>query len=201
MKEHGASGKVQRAGCLALKSLACPCYSDKRPVSEFVKTGIWSKIGAKGGIEAVVAAMKEHRKDWEVQRQEDWGLLANLARGSDPNNHLRIGGKGRIEAVVDGMEEHRKVGDVQQEGCRALANLAQSSGSDPNNRLRIGAEGGIWAVIQRMKAHGAWAEVQQEGCRALLNLAHNSANRLKIRAAGGVEAVVACMKEHDKSAK
>ena len=53
-----------------------------------------------GGIEAVLAAMREHGGDAAIQRA-GCGALRNLASG--PANRGQIGALGGLEAVLRGM--------------------------------------------------------------------------------------------------
>eukprot|EP00961_Rhodomonas_salina_P095293 1282150-Rhodomonas_salina.1 len=83
MKQHVKSAGVQEQGCGALRNLA---VNDENKV----------KIGAAGGIEAVITAMQQHADSEGVQ---EWGCaaLSNLAFNDE--NKVKIGAAGGIEAV------------------------------------------------------------------------------------------------------
>jgi len=80
-------------------------------------------IAAKGGIEAVVAAMGAHESIEEVQEQ-GCGALRNLSLNED--NEMAIAAKGGIGAVVRAMRAHRSSVGVQEQGCSFLHNIAWS---------------------------------------------------------------------------
>eukprot|EP00961_Rhodomonas_salina_P173541 2340404-Rhodomonas_salina.1 len=83
MKQHADSEGVQKHGCWALRNLA-------------VNVENQVKIGAAGGIEAVVAVMKQHVKSEGVQ-EKGCGALWMLALNVE--NQVKIGAAGGIEAV------------------------------------------------------------------------------------------------------
>eukprot|EP00961_Rhodomonas_salina_P167117 2251988-Rhodomonas_salina.1 len=83
MKQHVKSEGVQKLGFAALRNLAA--NGENRV-----------KIGAAGGIEAVVAVMKQHVKSAGVQ-EKGCVALRNLA--DNVENQVKIGAAGGIEAV------------------------------------------------------------------------------------------------------
>jgi hypothetical protein len=61
------------------------------------------RIVLAGGIEAVIAAMKEHRANAGLQEQA-CGALINLAANNNTDNKVRIAWAGGIDAVVAGTQ-------------------------------------------------------------------------------------------------
>ena len=136
----------------------CRCDS-KRSMQGARESGDNSRIdiATKGGIEAVLAAMKEHPKDRKVQ-EEACAALWNLSRHND-NNKIEIAAKGGIDASVAAMKEHLKFAEVQEEACGALWILSALM----DNRIMIVANGGIEAILEAMKEHLNVAAVQKAG--------------------------------------
>eukprot|EP00961_Rhodomonas_salina_P246743 3333295-Rhodomonas_salina.1 len=71
MGKHGGSAGVQEQGCWALRNLS---INSENKV----------KIGAAGGIEAVLAGMEKHVESAGVQEQGCWALI-NLTFNDDNN--------------------------------------------------------------------------------------------------------------------
>ena len=90
------------------------------------------KIGAGGGVEAIVQAMGGHRGSEGVQRH-GCGALGNLA-ANNTDNKVKIGARGGVEAIVQAMGAHRGSEVVQWAGCGALWNLAGNA----DNVVKIG---------------------------------------------------------------
>ncbi|KAJ1493272.1 hypothetical protein T484DRAFT_1929409 [Baffinella frigidus] len=66
------------------------------------------------------------------------------------------------------MGAHGSIAGVQEQGCKALANLAENYENDAEEIVRAG---GIVAVVAEMGANTSDARVQLQGCRALGSLA------------------------------
>ena len=98
----------------------------------------------------------------------------NLARNND-NNKIAIAAKGGIEAITAALNAHRSSENVQQNGCWALANLADA----PGNQIKIAAEGGVEAIVAAMNAHRNSENVQHYGCSALCHITCSDANIIK----------------------
>ncbi|KAK3263927.1 hypothetical protein CYMTET_27300, partial [Cymbomonas tetramitiformis] len=162
-------------------------------------------VASTGGIEALVAGMTEHLESSGVQRY-GCRAVANLMEKGFSNNlqvkhlefHIKIchvTAAGGVECVVKGMVSHISVIEVQEEGCKALANLAENH----ENKSHLASSGAIEAVLNAMKVHNLRSnnaiEVRllRQACRALSNLAVNEQNELKLMKIGGIEAVLAAM--------
>lgn len=78
-------------------------------------------IAEAGGIDAVVAAMRLHPAEPDVQRNGCLAL-ANLAANNHDNRRL-ISAAGGVASVLHAMRMHQTP-SVQKDGCRALMNLA-----------------------------------------------------------------------------
>jgi hypothetical protein len=136
------------------------------------------KIGAEGGVEAIVQAMGGHRGSEGVQ-EKGCGALWNLALNAD--NALNIREGGGVEAIVQAMGGHRESKGVQERGCGALAIFAVNA----DNAVKIGAGGGVEAIVQAMGRHRGSEGVQREGCGALWTLGQSNGDiQQRIKRAG-----------------
>jgi hypothetical protein len=141
------------------------------------------KIGAGGGVEAIVQAMGGHRGSEGVQ-ENGCDALKNLAVNADKN--VKIGVVVGVEAIVQAMGGHRGSVHVLEKGCGALWNLAVNA----DNAVTIGAEGGVEAIVQAMGGHRGSKEVQEKGCGALWNLGQSNGDiQQRIKRVGAEEAV------------
>jgi len=125
------------------------------------------KIGAEGGVEAIVQAMGGHRGSEGVQ-EKGCGALWNLALNAD--NKLKIGAEGGVEAIVQAVGGHRGSEGVQEKGCGALWTLGQSNGDIQQRIKRAGAEE---AVQRAMASPDVWAWTKEKG-QALLSVLRNA---------------------------
>ena len=149
-------------------------------------------VAACGGIEAVVAAMKQHLSVDNVQ-EFGCGVLRALAADYARNAKMVAAGGG-IEAVVAAMKQRLSDANVQEHGCAALWNLALGNAE---NAKMVAACGGIKVVVAAMKQHLSVDNVQEFGCGALGNIAaNNSANVKAIAACGGSAVVRNALKQH-----
>ena len=93
------------------------------------------KIAEAGGIQAVVAAMKAHRRNVYMQQHACWALRYLVV---NDGNQVKIAEAGGIEAVVTAMDHNREV-LVEAPACAALWYItAQGS-----LRQRIKTAGGV----------------------------------------------------------
>jgi len=171
MRGHAGSAKVQVRGCEALTCLACGESSKrKRDWGEFTdretgrmyfhnfatKVTSWTrqpeltcnaenqgKIGAQGGIELVLEAMRGHAGSAKVQ-ECGCEALTCLACGND-DNHGKIRAQGGIKVITNSMEKHYDDSRVQVEGAallRVLADVAQQAvASSAASAMSAGAAG------------------------------------------------------------
>ena len=183
LKTFSHSADVVRPAFAALESIVGGDDEAKRVAA-----------GEAGAIEAVVAAMRAHGSNAEVQKQGCWAL-ENMA--CDAENKVKAGSAGAIEVVVAAMRAHASNAGVQQRGCGALMNMTFND----ENKVKAGSAGAIESVVAAMRAHGSNAGVQQRGCWALKNMTcKNAENKVKAGSAGAIEAVVAAMRAHDSNA-
>merc|ERR1719199_1242437 len=92
MKSTPANLQVQHAGCGALGNLAV------NPLNQV-------KIATLGGIDCVLAAMRTHKADTELQRQCCFALMTiadNVA-----GNQARVTSGGGIALILDAVSAHR----------------------------------------------------------------------------------------------
>jgi RNA-binding protein YhbY len=108
MGGHRGSEGVQRTGCQALRRLA----DNKDNVV---------KIGAEGGVEAIVQAMGGHRGSEGVQRT---GCEALRRLADNKDNVVKIGAEGGVEAIVQAMGAHR--GSACRSALRAVGARARA---------------------------------------------------------------------------
>ena len=89
-------------------------------------------IAAAGGIEAAVAAMKQHASNGWVQ-MNGCGALQNIAYNNAETQSL-IAAAGGIEAVVAAMKQHASNARVRKYGCGTLWAIA-SNNSDHHDAM------------------------------------------------------------------
>lgn len=82
------------------------------------------KIQRKGGVEAIVTAIKTHSNDRDVQDIgcQTLGILAVSAV-----NEKEIAAKGGIHVIVAAMQAHLDDRGIQDEACKALFNFTFGS--------------------------------------------------------------------------
>jgi hypothetical protein len=101
------------------------------------------KIGAQGGIELVLEAMRRHAGSAGVQ-ESGYEALASLADGN-AENQGKIGAQGGIKVITDGMEKHKDDSSVQRNGqaaLRVITNVArQAVASSSASAVSAGAAG------------------------------------------------------------
>ncbi len=179
--QRGSEG-VQRDGCGALANLANHVTDNK------------VKIGAGGGVEAIVQAMIGHC--WSAGVQWNGGR-ALLLLAQEADNRIKIGAGGGVKAIVQAMNGHRRSAlswAVQQHCCEGLGNLAVNA----DNAVKIGAGGGVEAIVQTIGGHRGRKGVQFAGCSALWILGRSNRGILqRIKRAGAEEAVQRAMASPD----
>ena len=146
-------------------------------------------IAAKGGIEAIILAMKVHLAS-EALQQQACVALENLAENDD--NKVKMARLGGMEAIIGAMKAHQTSEGVQEQALGALANLSMNE----DNAAKLAVLGGMETVMRAMKAHPASGVVQEQACVALANLAVNADNAAKLAGLGGLETILGAMKAH-----
>ena len=175
---------VQESGCRALRNIAATA-----------KTNL--NVAEKGGIEAVVAAMRRYPKNIEIQKQ-GYSALWNIAYDREIPSYVSAGD---INGVMAIMNAHLKNADVQEFFCKELLkkitkNKITTTKDHLQNQLMVVTAGGIKAVVAAMNAHLNNAAVQEYGCIILMRIAVLAEKQPKVAVAGGIEAVVAAMNAH-----
>jgi hypothetical protein len=80
------------------------------------------RLATDGACEAVIAAMRRHPADRNVQEQGCWAVTT-LGTGS-PDNRKRLGRRGAVKVVVVALRAFRNDKGMQEHGSRALRNLS-----------------------------------------------------------------------------
>ena len=86
-------------------------------------------IAEKGGIDVILAAMKQHPGSTEVQHQGCMAL-GNVAWNIDANRRI-IAEKGGIEAAFRAMKQHSHDEEVQQGGCSMMYYMVDCESARP----------------------------------------------------------------------
>ncbi|CAE8639895.1 unnamed protein product [Polarella glacialis] len=176
MTADSGSAFTQEQGCEALRNLV-------------VDDATRSLVAEKGGIQAVMRAIRAHRSEPGVQGH-CFGTLTHLA--ASVANRKVISSFGGLSEVLSAMDFHRSSALVQYKACAVLANFAASA----SEQLEVASLGGVEAALRAMQQHPTEKEVQDYCCGTLYNLAAISQNRLKIMSLGGIQAVERAMLEH-----
>lgn len=140
------------------------------------------QILAKGGLDAVLAALRAHPSEAEVQAA-GCTAIGNFALGE---GEATVRASGALAQVLEAMAALPAEAELQAKACRALGNCAFS----PEGEADVLAKGGVAAVLAAMRAHPSDAAVQEEGCDALCNLPSAKA---AILAGGGLAVVTASL--------
>ena len=119
------------------------------------------------GIKVVVAALRNHPGNSEVQKhgRETLVKLSPSAAGTTCRNG--IAKAGGIEAVVAALRSDQENSELQKHGCGFLDRLS----GDVENAVRIAEAGGIAAVVAALNSHQKNSDIQIQGCRALSKIA------------------------------
>lgn len=184
MNKHKKDAKVQETNARLLANLA------GTPNGRVM-------IAKHNGIEALVAAMKQHSQVRLVQECAV-AALSNLS-ASSPGNQQKIAEKKGIEVLIATMNAHLEKPLVQQYGATALRNLTLHNAA---NKKTMASLKGIEALVNAMKNHPDSASVQQFAADALQNIAlHNAENKVAIENAGGIPVLIAAMQAHPEEAR
>jgi hypothetical protein len=184
--------QTTHASCPLNPRNSAPAAGEAPPAAQVQRRG---EVRAEHGSQAVVAALRAHPTNVDVQKQ-GCEQLWDFARYSEEDK-VRIGEAGGCQAVVAALRAHPTNADVQRNGCWALRSLANND----ENRVRIGEAGGCQAVVAALRAHPTNAGVQESGCGALWSLARRSEeNKVRIGEAGGCQAVIAALRAHPTNA-
>ena len=135
-----------------------------------------STIAEKGGIDVILAAMKQHPDSTGVQEEGCWAL-GQVAYYNAARSHT-IAEKGGIEAAFRAMTQHSHHEKVQQQGCYALGKVAWNNDA---NRRTIAEKGGIEAAFRAMTQHSHDEDVQRWGCYMMCRMVDCASVRPAIR--------------------
>ena len=111
MNAHTRVATIQEYGCWALANIAA---ADETKLN----------VAEKGGIKAVVAAMKAYLNNAFVQ-ENGCAALGNIAMLAE--NQPKVAAAGGIEAVVAAMNKYSNNADIKKNGCAALRNIANNN--------------------------------------------------------------------------
>jgi hypothetical protein len=141
--------------------------------------------------ECVIALMREHAHDADVQRRGCQHLCAldlcavNFADAAVATDAALAVAAGAIEVMVAALHAFPESEALQCSGLRALSGLR--FGDDSSHAGTLGA---VEAVVAAMRTHAAAEEVQQRGLLALFQfVAPNSDNAARAEAAGAMRAI------------
>ena len=158
MREHPADPVVARAVCEVFHDLASGNNDANRQA-----------IGAAGGAEVVVLALKQHLA---VASVAEWASRAavNLAANNDANQ-AALAAAGGIEALTAVLHEHAANAEVMQYACGALYTIGASDRALQKRIWEAGAEPVVRAAVN---APDATADTREEGQMLLDKLAEVS---------------------------
>ena len=153
MREHPADPVVARAVCEVFHDLALDDANRQA-------------IGAAGGAEVVVLALKQHLA---VASVAEWASRAavNLAALYDANQ-AALAAAGGIEALTAVLHEHAANAEVKQYACGALYTIGWSDRALQKRIREAGAEPVVRAAVN---APDATADTRKWGQRLLDKLA------------------------------
>ena len=184
---------VQEKACVALGSLVLDVEHRAR-------------VARAGGIDAVVAAMREHPGS-EALQERACCALAHLSDG-DPRGCAAIARAGGLVAVAEAMRAFGSVAALQRWACAVFAHTLDAAedaagaqlGLEPveaGGRQAIVDAGGVGLLLTALKTLPKDGAVQRECCAALAALAqHTSAARAVMVSRGAVDAALASIRKH-----
>ena len=151
MKVLCSEAVVQEKACRVLYELAYNTRSLSIMVFHYK-----DQIAAAGGIEALVAALKQHTSVSAVQEK---ACLVLRQMAFCDASRFRIAAAGGIEAILAALTNHPSEHAVQTQACWALWNLAV----DYKHCMRILDAGAIETVRAAMNRHPSVPTVQKAG--------------------------------------
>ena len=156
MREHPADPVVARAVCEVFHDLARGSDANRQA------------IGAAGGAEVVVLALKQHLA---VASVAEWASHAAVNLAGNDANKAALAAAGGIEALTAVLHEHAANAEVMQYACGALYNIGWSDRALQKRIWEAGAEPVVRAAVN---APDATADTRREGQRLLDKLAEVS---------------------------
>jgi hypothetical protein len=148
-----------------------------------------TSIGQVGGIPAIFAALKRHRKVVKIQQNACAALSALAHRHYE--NHGLIMQQGGLVAISCNMLMHCDDEKMQIYGCCAMWKLAHMITAERRGVCMVGI---IRSVTKAMVMHSDSGEVQYMACGSLSTLAENVQNHAHMADLGAVDLVVSAMR-------
>jgi hypothetical protein len=145
-------------------------------------------VDSAAGIEAIIAGMRAHRDNVDVQEM-GCSALGNLA-WSNSAIQARIADLGGIEEIVRATQTHVRSGGCMQKCTLALGNLSCHA----QNQVKVAQLNGIQLILQALTEHPQHTLCIQYCCWALKNLCLHAENKLRVMRANGHKLVVAALK-------
>jgi len=107
-----------------------------------------ASIAASRGIDAILAAMRQHADDVQLQ-QLACGALSNLA-AKNPNNQTTIGTSGGLQIILRTFQRHLESTTVLQSAMAAIWCLVKNN---TEHQQRVLQEGGVELMISAIQRH------------------------------------------------
>jgi len=159
MQRNQGNATLLVEACRALLNVSGRAHADKK-----AEIAAKAEIVAQGGIESVLAAMKAHTIDAEVQRHALETLAWIAADVTD--NAARIANGGGINLTIVAMSTHIEVAEVQWAACSCLKVVAAEAAIAE----RVIVAGGIGRITDALALHETHAATQNVGSEALWQL-------------------------------
>lgn len=172
---HRHNAAVQAAGYRVLRALGPEPYGVASPGR--------AKAAAAGGLQAVIAGMRIHLEDAQVQ-EAGCGALWYLARTPAV---AAAAVPGALEAVVAALRVHATHAGVNEAGCGALRNLMM----EERNKLLASSSGALEVIIAALRVHVRHAGVLEQAAGALVNAAASGPTAVQAVSDGALEALLA----------
>lgn len=146
-------------------------------------------VGARGGIEAIIATMAALHEDPFVQEN---GCMALYLLNLDQSNRSVSSRSNVIQGVLAAMKSFPQFPGVQEAGCRALTTLAY----DVDIARALAGHGALEAVRLALETHVDNAAVAAWGSAAIHSLVVISENKVAAAEKGVITAITKSMHEH-----
>jgi len=167
MQQHTGDADLQERGCEAFANLF-----DREGDIEEGGWGNLCRIAERGGVVAVVGAIRAHPRDGVAK-------MACIALSKvctfDRSLQVVVCREGGVGAILGAMHGCSKNAEVVSNGCDAIAELC-----DNNQGIcsRVACENGVHVIIKGMMKHPGNAALQSNACIALSNICQVSTHQL-----------------------
>jgi len=174
MKAAEGDAALQREGCMAMWNLAG-------------SLGSVDKLLFDGGADCVVAAMRNHASDEEIQYYGAGAILQMAAKGVDrrssssswstmadrvPNVISELVSKSTFQAILAAMEGHQESVRIQSLGCNMILFF------DTEVLSHLASHGVDARLAQMLDRHGGNSELAQLGLKAAARLPGSNSGSL-----------------------